>query len=90
VAVPERGVGPGHPALVSIGVRPTFHSQGEQLVEVHLLDFDGDLYGAVLELELLDRLREERRFDEVDALVAQMHRDEGDARRRLGIGPSVE
>ena len=64
VAVPERGVGPEHPALVSIGVRPTFHDEGQLLVEVHLLDFDGDLYGAELELELLDRLREERRFDE--------------------------
>jgi riboflavin kinase/FMN adenylyltransferase len=84
-AVPERGVGPGHPALVSIGVRPTFHDQGRLLVEVHLLDFDGDLYGTTLEVELLDRLRQERRFDSAGALVAQMRRDEADARRLLGL-----
>ena len=86
VAVTERGVGPGHPALVSIGVRPTFHEGGQVLVEVHLLDYDGDLYGALLQLELLDRLRDERRFEGVDELVAQMHRDEADARRLLGVG----
>jgi len=80
VAVPERGVGPGHPALVSVGVRPTFHADGRVLVEVHLLDFDGDLYGATLELDLLDHLREERRFEDADALVAQMRRDEQRAR----------
>lgn len=85
VAVPERGVGPSHPALVSIGVRPTFHQGGQLLVEVHLLDYDGDLYGAQLELELLDRLRDERRFEGADELVAQMHQDEADARRLLGL-----
>ncbi len=86
VSVPERGVGPGHPALVSIGTRPTFHDAGQLLVEVHLLDYDGDLYGAALELELLHRLREERRFASADELVTQMHRDEADARARLGLG----
>ncbi len=86
VSVPERGVGPDHPALVSIGTRPTFHDQGRLLVEVHLLDYDGDLYGAVLELELLHRLREERRFASAEELVTQMHRDEADARARLGLG----
>jgi riboflavin kinase/FMN adenylyltransferase len=80
VSVPERGVGPGHPALVSIGVRPTFHERGQQLVEAYLLDFDGDLYGADLELDLLDHLREEQRFDSADALVEQMRRDEQRAR----------
>jgi riboflavin kinase/FMN adenylyltransferase len=83
--VPERGVAEGHPALVSVGVRPTFHDEGIVLVEVHLLDFDGDLYGAVLRLELLERLRDERRFTDVAELVAQMRRDEADARRFLGL-----
>ena len=82
-AVPERGVGPDHPALVSIGVRPTFHREGRVLVEVFLLDYAGDLYGAQLDVQLLTRLREERRFDDVDALVAQMRRDEAAARRFL-------
>jgi len=84
VAVPACGVGPGHPALVSIGVRPTFHDDGRVLVEVYLLDWDGDLYDAILTVELEDRLRDERRFASVDELVAQMRADEAEARRRLG------
>ncbi len=83
VGVPERGVGPGHPALVSVGVRPTFHDDGRVLVEVYLLDWDGDLYDATLDVELLARLRDEKRFDSTDALVAQMRRDEADARASL-------
>ncbi len=83
VEVPERSVGPGHPALVSVGVRPTFHDDGRVLVEVYLLDWDGDLYDATLTVELDARLREERRFASVQALVEQMRADEADARRRL-------
>lgn len=83
VSVSERGVGPGHPALVSVGVRPTFHDDGRVLVEAYLLDWDGDLYDAVLDLELGVRLREERRFESVEALVAQMQADEAEARRLL-------
>jgi riboflavin kinase/FMN adenylyltransferase len=86
VAVPERGVGPEHPALVSVGVRPTFHDEGVVLVEAYLLDFDGDLYDAHLVIDLVARLREERRFSDVEALVRQMRRDEADAREVLGIG----
>jgi riboflavin kinase / FMN adenylyltransferase len=86
VSVPTRSVGPDHPALVSIGTRPTFHDRGRLLVEVHLLDYDGGLYGAMLELELLHRLREERRFGSADELVTQMHRDEAEGRARLGLG----
>jgi riboflavin kinase/FMN adenylyltransferase len=84
VSVPERDVGPGHPALVSVGVRPTFHDDGRVLVEAYLLDWDGDLYDTVLTLELDARLREERRFDSVDALVRQMRADEAEARRLIG------
>ena len=84
VSVAERGVGPGHPALVSVGVRPTFHDDGRVLVEVYLLDWDGDLYDASLDVELHARLRPEQRFDDADALVAQMRRDEEEARRLLG------
>lgn len=86
VAVPDRGVGPDHPALVSVGVRPTFHDEGTVLVEAYLLDFDGDLYDSHLAVDLLARLREERRFPDVDALVVQMRRDEAEARGVLGIG----
>lgn len=83
-SVPERSVGPGHPSLVSVGVRPTFHEHGAVLVEVHLLDWDGDLYDTRLRLELFEPLRDERRFDTVDELVSQMRADEAMARRRFG------
>jgi riboflavin kinase / FMN adenylyltransferase len=87
--VPLRDVGPRHPALVSVGVRPTFHDDGRVLAEVYLLDWDGDLYDAELEVALLDRLREERRFDGVDALVTQMRADEAEARRRFASDPGA-
>ena len=90
VHVPERDVGPGHPALVSVGVRPTFHDDGLVLVEAFLLDWEGDLYGTTLDLELVARLREERRFDTVDALIVQMQADEVEARRRIAKGAVLD
>ena len=78
------GVAPGHPALISIGTRPTFHDGAEVLAEVHLLDFDGDLYGVLLGVELVARLRDERRFEDVDALVTQMNQDAEMGRVVLG------
>jgi riboflavin kinase/FMN adenylyltransferase len=63
------------PAAVSIGVRPTFQTGRGELIEAYVLDFDGDLYGGELQLEFLERLRGERRFDSSEALVEQMHRD---------------
>ena len=80
------GVSAGHPALISIGTRPTFHSGSAVLTEVHLLDFDRDLYGVLLGVELHARLRDEQRFADADALVAQMRRDAADGRAVLGIG----
>jgi riboflavin kinase/FMN adenylyltransferase len=62
-------------AAVSIGVRPTFGTGRAVLIEAYLLDTDADLYGRVLRLEFLQRLRGERRFDSVETLVEQMHRD---------------
>ena len=85
VGVDGRGVPARHPALVSVGVRPTFHDDGRVLVEVYLLDWDGDLYDATMTLELETRLREERRFESVEALVTQMRADERDARRHLRL-----
>ncbi len=70
--VPGRG---DWPAAVSIGVRPTFATGRGVLVEAYLLDFDGDLYDAELRLEFRARLRGERRFGAVEALVEQMHED---------------
>ena len=70
----------GHPAAVNVGVRPTFDTGRGLLVEAHLLDFSGDLYGQALRIAFLERMRGEKRFDSVDELVAQMHRDVGRAR----------
>jgi riboflavin kinase/FMN adenylyltransferase len=71
------------PAAVNVGVRPTFDSGRGVLVEAYLLDFDGDLYGRELRLDFKARLRGERRFDSVEALVEQMGRDV-EATRRAG------
>jgi riboflavin kinase/FMN adenylyltransferase len=68
-------------AAVNVGVRPTFQTGRGLLVEAYLLDFDGDIYGQELRLDFLERLRGEKRFDSVDALVEQMHRDVEEARR---------
>lgn len=66
--------------MVSIGVRPTFFDQGLRTVEVHLLDFEGDLYGKTLAVQFLRRLREERKFDGAHQLIDQMRRDEAQSR----------
>jgi riboflavin kinase / FMN adenylyltransferase len=65
----------GHPAAVSVGVRPTFGTGRGVLVEAFLIDFDGDLYGTELRLDFVRRLRGERAFATVEALVEQMGRD---------------
>jgi riboflavin kinase/FMN adenylyltransferase len=71
----------GHPAAVNVGVRPTFDTGRGLLVEAHLIDFDGDIYGETLRIAFLERLRGEKRFDSVDELVEQMHRDVGEAKK---------
>lgn len=75
--------GESHSAVVNIGVRPTF---GEQtlVVEAHVLDFSASLYGRVVRLGFVSRIREERRFPGLDALRAQIGRDIEAARERLG------
>ena len=62
-------------AAVNVGVRPTFGTGRGVLVEAYLLDRNEDLYGRTLRINFLSRLRGERRFETVEALVAQMHRD---------------
>ncbi len=71
----------GHPAAVNVGTRPTFDSDLGVLIETYLIDFSGDLYGQNLRVAFVERLRPELAFEEVDALVEQMHRDVEDARR---------
>ena len=69
-----------HAAAVNVGVRPMFVTGRGELIEAYLLDFDGDLYGETLEIEFLKRLRGEKRFPTIDALIEQMGRDVEDAR----------
>lgn len=64
-----------HLAAVSVGVRPTFGEDLQLLVEAYLLDFEGDLYGQMLTLEFIDRLRGELRFDSAQELVQRMRAD---------------
>lgn len=68
-----------YPSVTNIGHRPTFDG-GATAVETHLLDYEGDLYGADLKVEFLRRLRDEQRFEGVDALVSQIRRDADAAR----------
>ena len=71
------------PAVASLGTNPTFVTEGAITLEVHVLDYSGDLYDRRVRVELVGRLRGEARFDSVDALVAQIRRDIADARRVL-------
>ncbi len=65
-----------YPAVTNIGVRPTFETEPvSPRVETHILDFSQELYGEQLELEFAAHLRNEQRFDSIDTLVAQIHRD---------------
>jgi riboflavin kinase / FMN adenylyltransferase len=70
----------------SLGIRPTFEPPKE-LLETHFFDFSGDLYGQVIEIELISFLRPEQKFDSLGALTAQMDADCEEARRRLKILP---
>jgi riboflavin kinase / FMN adenylyltransferase len=64
-----------HAAVTNIGVRPTVTAGDRRVVEIHLLDFEGDLYGTAVRLSFVQRLREERAFSDVDALRAQIGAD---------------
>jgi riboflavin kinase / FMN adenylyltransferase len=90
--VPGKGIYAGraldHPAAISVGVRPTFEEDGELLVEAYLLDFTGDLYGRMLRVVFLERIRDELRFDSADELVAQMRRDLERTRQIVLASPS--
>lgn len=79
--VPLDGV--EHRAVANLGSRPTF-KEGERLLEVHLLDTKADLYGRLLDVEFVDRLRDTMRFDSIDALREQIARD-SDAGRRVDL-----
>lgn len=70
------------PSATSIGIRPTF-GLSERLVEVHVIDFSGDLYGKEVEVEFVDKIRDQQNFSTVDELIVQMDKDVADARATL-------
>jgi riboflavin kinase/FMN adenylyltransferase len=76
--------GSEHPGVASLGVRPTFDPP-QELLEAHLFDFYGDLYGRKIEVALHGFIRDEQKFDSADALVEEMRRDEAEARRLLAL-----
>lgn len=93
VALPADGVyggwftagdGVERAAAINIGRRPTFYDEsGLRLVEAHVLDFEGDLYGQAAAVRVVARIRDEVRFDGVDALVDQLRRDVAQVRQVL-------
>ena len=78
-AVDEAGT--RHSCAINIGKRPTFyHDVEHSLLEAHLIDFEGDLYGTTLRVEFVERLRSEQRFDGIDAIRTQLELDIAAAR----------
>ncbi|MEA2455128.1 MAG: riboflavin kinase / adenylyltransferase [Thermoleophilaceae bacterium] len=80
----------GYPTAVNVGVRPTFETGRGLLVEAHLIGFEGDLYGQQLRIAFLERMRGEKRFDDVDVLVEQMNRDLVEAKQIADASPWSE
>lgn len=74
-----------YPSVTNVGRQPTFNADPNApvVVETHILDFDRDIYGEVLEVRMVERLRDEVKFSGVDALVVQIGRDVAEARRIL-------
>lgn len=82
----ERPNGDVHPCAMNLGRRPTFYAHADSsLLEAHLIDFQGDLYGERAKLRFVTFLRSERKFDGIDALKAQLALDVEHARTALGI-----
>jgi len=71
-----------HDAVASVGTRPTFDGT-KPLLEVHIFDFDAEIYGEYIHVDFISRLRSEVKYDDVAELVAQMHRDADNARSAL-------
>ena len=69
--------------MLNVGTRPTLHNGRQRSIEVHLFDFEGDLYGQTLTLELLHHLRKEQEFDTLEALQQQLSADEAQCRTLL-------
>jgi riboflavin kinase/FMN adenylyltransferase len=86
------GLGEGEcswPGVASLGVRPTVNQVSQPLLEVHLFDFEGDLYGQRMAVEFVGKLRDEQKFDDLEPLKAQMALDARRAREQLGMNPRL-
>jgi riboflavin kinase/FMN adenylyltransferase len=86
------GLGEGEcswPGVASLGVRPTVNQVSQPLLEVHLFDFEGDLYGQRMGVEFVAKLRDEQKFDGLEPLKAQMAQDSRLARELLGMNPRL-
>lgn len=77
------------PGVASLGVRPTVNQVSQPLLEVHLFDFDGDLYGQRMAVEFVAKLRDEQKFDGLEPLKAQIALDARSARQLLGMNPRL-
>ena len=73
-----------HESMTYVGTRPTVNT-GERQIETHVLDFDGDLYGDHITVQLMQRLRPDEHFPTIDEMIAQLRRDE-DATRLFFAG----
>jgi riboflavin kinase/FMN adenylyltransferase len=86
----ERPSGELHATAISLGRRPTFYVEADaSLLEAHMIDFDGDLYGEAAKVRFVHRLRGEERFESVEALVEQMGRDVVATRQALALPPTA-
>jgi len=85
-AVRVSGLARDYTGIANIGIRPTVEGK-EPLLEVHLFDFTGDIYGELLTVTFCHKLREERKFAGLDALQAQIHSDLEDARQWFVANP---
>lgn len=82
------GLGPKPlPAVANVGVRPTLHGKPERQLEVHLLDFQQDIYGRRICVNFLQKLRSEQKFESIDALKAQIALDVRKARTHHPLNP---
>jgi riboflavin kinase/FMN adenylyltransferase len=88
-AVRVHGIGPGTlPGVASVGLRPTVDDSGRWLLEVHLFDFSDEVYGRLIKVEFVQKLRDEERFDTIQELTAAIRRDAERARAIFDGAPA--
>lgn len=73
------------PAVASIGIRPTVEDTGRVLLEAHILDFDEDCYGKLVQIEFLQRIRDEKKFPDIASMTVAIEDDENKARRYFNL-----